>query len=127
MKSIIFKALSWHFEDVDILGEDAPKAYFFVSGVSTETKKEGSHTSIKLRIENFHPFCHVELPKQIEWQKKACDQLVKHITSHAKGNGKWQFTKPICFKFVEKFDLYGKIPKKYLYLEFDTQSSCRNF
>jgi DNA polymerase elongation subunit (family B) len=128
-QSLRFKALSWTFKD------RVHESIFLVSGISCDV--EGVTESTQVTIRGFNPWCYLELPggEQVwlnnENSTKRQNALLKHINKNAKrspyAEDRYCFAPFLAYEYKALFDLYGKIPKAYLYLEFRTLSDVRNF
>ena len=126
--SLTLKALSWVFKD------SIQESVFLLSGISEDV--DGVTRSTQVKVRGFRPFCYLELPGGIDsWLLKEHQSrrqvLLKHIELNAKRKiseeNKYNYSKPLQPEYVNRFDLYGKIPKAYLYLEFVTLSDARAF
>jgi len=62
--------------------------------------KNKKSESCLVRIENFETFCHLELPKNIDWTPQKINYLMEHISFRTKEKA------PTKFSQVEKLNLY---------------------
>ena len=128
MSILSFKALSWGFHDHNF------ECFIHVSGISSDDQDHSK--SIKLKIKNYRPFCYVELPASPKWSDTRKRRLLGHIKRHCRQidpeidyeTMKFNiFSYPKQYEYVKKYDIYGRIPKEYLYLEFGSKQEVNNF
>nr|QZX43870.1 DNA polymerase delta catalytic subunit [Marseillevirus sp.]WNL50447.1 DNA polymerase delta catalytic subunit [Marseillevirus sp.] len=98
-----FKVDSWNYDDNE-------NGLVFYAYGRDETGK-----SICARIENFHPYLYIQLPKKrnLSWGKREARVLFEHLTTKV-----CKKFPPVSYELKKKYFLKGKVPVSTLRLEF---------
>jgi len=112
MRTIRFKINYWFYKETD-----DNELFIYIGGL-TKPDKNGVQKSVLIMVDNFHPYCFLELPKNKKWNKELCKKIFEYMKLTGKDYG------PITYECMMKNNIYYNVPMNVMMMTFPTVKAC---